>query len=150
MRTSLGMVSLIVRRPRLLRLLDFGELRLLLAVPRFALLFLDRVLALRLLLRFDRALLLRFGLLLRLELFRLRLLLLLLLRARLRLRDVARCPRAPRCCRSALAVDRNTSLLKLLLSPPAVVSCTSNASFRSSNFWNQSSQPMCSSDCSPV
>src|SRR6476646_6276895 len=48
------------------------------------------------------------------------------------------------------AVSRLTSLLKLLFCPPAVVSCTRSARPLSSNFWNQSSHSICSSDCSPL
>jgi hypothetical protein len=48
------------------------------------------------------------------------------------------------------AVSRPISLLKLLAPPLASSSCTSKARLLSSNFWNHSSQPMCSSDCSPL
>ena len=74
-------------------------------------------------------------------------------------RDVRRCPllrsgwrRLARLSPSsrARAVSRPISLLKLLRSPPAVSSCTSSASLLSSNFWNQSSQSIGSSDCAPL
>jgi hypothetical protein len=56
--------------------------------------------------------------------------------------------RDPLC--AARAVSRETSLLKLLRWPRAVLSCTSSARPRSSNFSNQSFQSMCSSDCCPL
>ncbi len=74
-------------------------------------------------------------------------------------RDVVRCPRLRSGWRRlarlspssrARAVSRPISLLKLLRSPPAVSSCTSSASLLSSNFWNQSSQSIGSSDCAPL
>jgi len=53
-------------------------------------------------------------------------------------------------CSAACAVSRLTSLLKLLRSPEAVSSCTSNASPRSSNFSKKSSHSMCSSESTPL
>jgi hypothetical protein len=50
----------------------------------------------------------------------------------------------------ARAVERAISLLKLLFCPRAVVSWCSNASPRSSNFWNQSSHEISSSEFSPL
>jgi hypothetical protein len=49
-----------------------------------------------------------------------------------------------------VAFCRPTSLLKLLCWPPAVSSCTSRASLFSSNFSNQSSQSMASSESAPL
>lgn len=54
-------------------------------------------------------------------------------------------PRARAC-----AVSRAISLLKLLCSPPAVSSCTSNARPLSSNFLNQSSHEIFSSESAPL
>jgi len=48
------------------------------------------------------------------------------------------------------ALSRLTSLLKLLCWPRAVWSCTSSARLRSSNFWNQSSHDISSSDPAPL
>jgi hypothetical protein len=50
----------------------------------------------------------------------------------------------------ALAFSRPTSLLKLLFCPRAVWSCTSSARLLSSNFSNQSSHSMASSESAPL
>jgi hypothetical protein len=63
------------------------------------------------------------------------------------LRDALRLVRTPRA--RASAVSRATSLLKLLISPPRVVSCSTSASPDSSNLSNHSSQEISSSDSSP-
>lgn len=67
------------------------------------------------------------------------------LRPRRFLRLACRAPRS-----RALAVSRPISLLKLLRVPSAMRSWCSSASLLSSNFWNHSSQLMCSSDCAPL
>jgi hypothetical protein len=51
---------------------------------------------------------------------------------------------------AAAAVSRDTSLLKLLFSPLAVVSCRINARPRSSNLSNQSSHEISSSESAPL